>query len=200
MQNASEHPAVEAVHMGLREVDECLEAIDRLQGQLGEAKRNLQYRVVALAAIDDKNERLRAIRHLYWYERRANASALAAALLIEWDAEKNCPKHPVSLDDFTRYNGLLRKLVGPAVWVTCSTQDCDEKAPIESRAALDQWEKAGRPSTRHGFYCEYCAPCPVRAVPTKNWRAFEADRAKQLSEQEQGCAASEKRTAGNSAP
>lgn len=164
-----------SINEAVNQIDDCLNEIDQLNRKLADARQEVQRRVLALAAIEDKNERLRIVRHLYWYERRVNASALAAALLIDWDAEANRPKHPIVIKNFQRYTSMLRRIVGPIEWVPCSTHDCSEMAPIKSRTKLDDWIAFGRPEKRHGFHCEDCEPCPWRPVPAKDWRTVVAE-------------------------
>jgi hypothetical protein len=161
-------------HPALAEVEEALSEVARAEQTLVELKHEVNARVIALAAIADKNERLRVVRYLYWLERRIKTTALAAALLIEWDHTEDRPRHgPVDLEEFTRYVAIMRRMVGPIGTKKCRTLDCVGHVPIESRSDLD--------NNTGEAYCPACARCPERPVPTVNWHVARAEQSAELA-------------------
>jgi hypothetical protein len=160
-------------YRALDHLEEGLQEITQLKQRMADLQQDIQQRAVALAGIVDKNDRLRAVRYLYWTDKRVNTAALAAALLIEWDTVNDRPKHgPVNLAAFEKFTHDMRRMVGPFGWVRCRTGDCDGLAPIESRTALEQFRNG-----QFHAYCENCASCPMRPVPCKDWRSACAERA-----------------------
>jgi hypothetical protein len=152
-------------HEALVEIEAALDEVERAERRVIEFKQAAVDRVVGLAGLQDRSERLRIVRYLYWTERRVNSNALTAALLLDWSRSGNAGD--VDLSKYRRWASKMRQMVGPLGTRECATPDCDERVPVTSRTALEKGTGER--------YCEQCARWPRRPVPCANWAPAVAD-------------------------
>lgn len=155
--NAARHPVLD-------EIDEALDAVTRAEEEVGRRKLVLSERVRQICRLEDRHERLRLVRHLYWHEERIKVSDLIIALFGSWDETGQRIIGDVDALS-SRFADRMRKMCGPIGWVDCATRGCSGKAPITSRSALRRYQLYNERD-----YCANCAPCPRRPVPGPNWR------------------------------
>lgn len=148
-----DHPALDAV-------EQALDDLERAEHTVIELKQAVVERTVALAAVKDRNERLRIVRYLYWFERRVNGNALTTALLADWPGGTQEPTAR-NVAAFSRWQHKMRIMVGPIGYRECKTPDCDASVPITSRTAHD--------TGRGRDYCDDCERCPRKPVPCRDW-------------------------------
>lgn len=153
------------VHPAAGDVEDALDSLDRAEDELRRRQKAASEVVRQACRIEDKNERLRLVRQLYWLEERIRVPDLVVALFGEWDERNGRVVGNINALS-VRFAHRLRKLVGPGAWVDCSTPGCTRKAPITSRTLLKQVQHYYRPT----LYCEDCQLCPQRPVPGPNWR------------------------------
>jgi len=147
-------------------INALLDERAELEVRISQIADDLQTAALRLAAIEDRSERLRIVRHLYWRRPEINVYALCAALLIEWDHDKDAPKRgwDINLRDFMRFSKSLREMVGPYGHRDCATDDCDGTIPINSRTQL--YNPSG---FREEFMCERCVAAQHEAARDQRW-------------------------------
>lgn len=113
----------------------AIASVDEQERRLEEAHEHLNGSIAALEGMGDRSERLRAVRWLYWNERRSRVPDLCVALFGQ-------------LGLLQKFQNSMRRLVGPYGTAECSHHNCKRRAVIRSRSqreAVLSKRGSGRP-------------------------------------------------------